>query len=272
MSASEPTVVEHVEDAEFTPVIHEQQEQTGGSLTLFHTDDPVEVIARASATATALAGVIKKQKLATVISGREHVRVEGWTLLGSMLGVYPIVAWTKPVLKDGNQIGWEARVEARRADGAIVGAAEAECLISEKTWANRDDYARRSMAQTRAVSKAMRGPLGFIMTLGGFDPTPLEEMPRESAQERPAATQQTALPTTGAMPPAGERKASDRQITMIHVVLGKCYDKGVFDEPAFRKALKSEYGVESTKNLTSRQASQLIDRLSLVAGEEKSQA
>lgn len=278
---TEPTVVEHVEDAEFTPVIHEQQEQAGGSLTLFHTDDPVEVIARASATATALAGVIKKQKLATVISGREHVRVEGWTLLGSMLGVFPVVVWTKPVERDGAQIGWEARVEARTRDGAVVGAAEAECLATEKTWGGRDDYARKSMAQTRATSKAMRGPLGFVMTLAGFDATPAEEMPREqpaqalqSASKSQASAEkanesakhsQTALGTT-------ERLANDRQIVRLNVLLGKCYTRELFAEPAYRAQLAKDYGVESAKQLTSKQISQLMDRLSIVLGEEHSPA
>lgn len=271
--------IEHVEDAEFTPVIHEPQEQAGGSLTLFHTDDPVEVIARASATATALAGVIKKQKLATVISGREHVRVEGWTLLGSMLGVFPVVVWTKPVERDGVQIGWEARVEARTRDGAVVGAAEAECLATEKTWGGRDDYARKSMAQTRATSKAMRGPLGFVMTLAGFDATPMEEMPREdtsrasqSAPKPQPATKKTAEPTDEAKPTGEPRKASDRQIVMLHVQLGKCYDRELFTEAAYRAQLKKDYGVESSKQLTARDCSQLIDRLAIVLDEPKSPA
>jgi hypothetical protein len=63
--------------------------------------------------------------------------------------------------------------------GQVVGAAEAECLRSERTWKGRDDYALRSMAQTRAVSKALRGPLGFVVTLAGYEATPAEEMPAE---------------------------------------------------------------------------------------------
>ncbi len=68
-------------------------------------------------------------------------------------------------------------------DGRVVGSAEAMCSRSETTWANRDDYALRSMAQTRATSKAMRQPLGFVMALAGFDPTPAEEMPRGAAKQ-----------------------------------------------------------------------------------------
>ena len=142
---------------------------------VFHTDDPLEVIARATRIAAPLADLVRKQKLTSSISGKEHVRVEGWTLLGSMLGVYPVCEWTRK-LEDG----WEARVEARTLSGQVVGAAEAQCTRSENMWKSRDEYALRSMAQTRATSKALRQPLGFVMQLAGFDPTPAEEMPRSS--------------------------------------------------------------------------------------------
>jgi hypothetical protein len=142
--------------------------------TLFRTEDPLEIIGKATRIAEALSKVLRDQKLTSNISGREHVRVEGWTLLGTMLGVHPVVEWTRPVSD-----GWEARVEARTLAGAVVGAAEAECLRTERTWKSRDDYALRSMAQTRAVSKALRGPLGFVVTLAGFEATPAEEMPSD---------------------------------------------------------------------------------------------
>jgi hypothetical protein len=142
--------------------------------TLFRTEDPVEIIGKATAVAAALAEVLRNQKLTSDIKGKPHVRVEGWTLLGTMLGVFPVVEWTRQ-LPDG----WEARVEARTLAGQVVGAAEAECLRTESMWKNRDDYALRSMAQTRATSKALRGPLGFVVTLAGFEATPAEEMPAE---------------------------------------------------------------------------------------------
>jgi hypothetical protein len=161
---------------ELVPIDGEVVEPTPSpSMTLFGTDDPDAFIQHATKSAEALAKVVADRKLTTTISRRQHVRVEGWTLLGSMLGVFPVCVWTRK-LEDG----WEARVEARTRSGEIVGAAEAECLYSENTWKNRDDYALRSMAQTRATSKALRQPLGFVMTLAGFDATPAEEMPRDS--------------------------------------------------------------------------------------------
>jgi hypothetical protein len=145
--------------------------------TLFHSEDPVEIISKATRLAEALSKVLRDQKLTANIQGKEHVLVEGWTLLGTMLGVFPVLEWTRP-LPDG----WEARVVARTMSGQAVGAAEAECLRSERSWKTRDDYALRSMAQTRATSKALRQPLGFVVTLAGFEATPAEEMPSDQGQ------------------------------------------------------------------------------------------
>ena len=131
--------------------IEETPEEPGTALArpepgnLFHVTDPVAVIDGATRVATALTDVLRKQKLITNISGREHVRVEGWVLLGSMLGCFPVVVWTRQT-----EQGWEARVEVRTRDGAVIGAAEASCDRTERTWAKRDSYALRSMAQTRA--------------------------------------------------------------------------------------------------------------------------
>lgn len=159
-----------------------------GELGLFRTEEPDEVVLKATAIAKSLARIVRDPKLdmVTNINGREHVRVEGWTLLGSMMpvAVHGIIEWTRPLERDGTVIGWEARAEARTITGDVVGAAEAECLRLEKQWTNRDDYALRSMAQTRALSKALRMPLGFVMKLAGFDPTPAEEMVGAARQER----------------------------------------------------------------------------------------
>lgn len=144
---------------------------------LFGTSDPSQVIERAANIATALRAVILKQGLISNIQGKQYPKCEAWTLLGTMLGVFPVLVWSRQV-----EGGWEARVEARTKDGAIVGAAEAECLKTERNWANRDDFALRSMAQTRATAKCLRMPLGFVMTLSGFQPTPAEEMVSDHPQ------------------------------------------------------------------------------------------
>lgn len=163
---------------ESTAVVVAESQQ---SVTLFRTDEPLEIVERASKVADALKAVIEKQKLFTQIGPTKHVRVEGWTLCGTLLGVFPVLTWSRP-LDDGR--GWEARVEARTKDGDLVGAAEAQCTRSEgKPWDSRPDYALRSMAQTRATSKALRVPLGFIVSLAGYDPTPSEELAHEEPRQ-----------------------------------------------------------------------------------------
>src|SRR5947207_15641910 len=100
---------------------------------LFGTADPVEVVARAARVARAIQDVIRQKNLISKISGKEYPKCEAWTLLGTMLGVFPVLCWSRPL-----ENGWEARVEARTRDGSIVGAAEAECLRTERNWSNRD--------------------------------------------------------------------------------------------------------------------------------------
>jgi hypothetical protein len=174
------------------------------TVSLFGTNDPAGVVEAARAAAIPLVDVIRKQKLSVKIGPSEHVRVEGWTLLGSMLGVFPVCVWTRQLMRDDREFGWEARVEAHTRSGEVVGAAESQCTRDENQWSweptgkngqklsPRDDYALRSMAQTRATSKALRQPLGFVMQLAGFNPTPAEEMPRDEPKKR--AAQKTELP------------------------------------------------------------------------------
>jgi hypothetical protein len=216
------------------------------SATLFGTDNPAEVVSRAAVVAKTLADLVRRQKLIVRIGKSDHVRVEGWTLLGSMLGVFPVVEWTRPLTDDnGGQIGWEARVEARTRNGEIVGAAEAECLRDETNWKGRDDFALRSMAQTRAVSKALRLPLGFVMQLAGFDPTPAEEMPiiegSAGGSGRSSGPSPDARASQEAAPPA-ERLINDKQRRLMFVT---AKDAG-FTEDELRAVIEKWTGQTSS--------------------------
>ena len=142
--------------------------------------NPAAYVRQTTRLATELASVINTQKLYAVISGRKYVTVEAWTLLANMLGVHPSVAWSKRIDQGEETEGWEARVEVRNTEGRIIGAGEAMCPRQEKVWAPRDDYALRAMAQTRAISRALRNPLGFVVKLAGYEATPAEEMPRDA--------------------------------------------------------------------------------------------
>jgi hypothetical protein len=139
--------------------------------TLWRTDNPATVLERATETANALAPVLRERGMLSRIGDKDHVQIEGWQTLGSMLGVTAVGVWTRKM-----DNGWEAKVDARTLDGRTIGSAEAMCLSTEDNWKDSDEFAIRSMAQTRAASKALASVLRFVVTLAGFSGTPAEEM------------------------------------------------------------------------------------------------
>ena len=58
----------------------------------------------------------------------------------------------------------------------MIGAAEAMCTRSESKWARRDEFQLRSMAQTRAIARALRAPLAPIVALSEYGPSVAEEL------------------------------------------------------------------------------------------------
>lgn len=138
---------------------------------------PKEMVLFATEVANVLKDVIDKQKLYSEINRKKYVKVEGWCTLGTILGVLPVEDWVKEH-PDGS---FEAMVKlVRQSDGMVVGAASALCGSDERTWGQRDRFARRSMAITRATGKAYRLGLSWIMSLAGYEGTPAEEMPAAS--------------------------------------------------------------------------------------------
>ncbi len=76
--------------------------------------------------------------------------------------------------RDGSYIAYVDLIDVN--SGRKLGGASALCSIDEANWRNRDKFARRSMAVTRATSKAYRLSYGWIMALAGYEGTPVEEM------------------------------------------------------------------------------------------------
>ena len=157
-----------VQDTTIIPIV----QQATVSLGTLQAASAVALVQGAREMAGALADVIERQHLATVIQGRKHVNVEGWTTLAVMLGV--VAREVQTVETEGI---YTAVVElVRMSDGACISRASAECG-DEPPWNKRPRYARRSMAQTRATGKACRLAFSWIMALAGYEPTPAEEMP-----------------------------------------------------------------------------------------------
>ena len=213
---TQPLEATEVLDAEHRPLaVIEPEEPQGGNLALFGTTDPVAVIANATRVADALKAMIVKKGLVAQISGKEYPQVEAWQTLAIMLGLAAVCEWSRPV-----EGGWEARVVVQR-NGLTIAAAEAQCLRSEKSKRGWEDYAIRSMAQTRATSKSLRSVLGFVMVLAGYEATPAEEMPGDA--KAPASSSSAAPPPTH---DADEDTPANRERWRKQIAIG-CKNRGI---------------------------------------------
>jgi hypothetical protein len=210
-------------------------------ITLFGTSDPRVALERMAEVASALVDVIEAKNLYATINGRRHITCEGWTTLGGMLGIVPVVTETR-ANEDGD--GIVARVEARTLDGRVVGAAEGECARAESKWKQRDPFAIRSMAQTRAISRALRAPLGQIVVLAGYQPAGAEELVEEP--EPVEATRQAA--------PAGRA-----QVDEIAALLRSLEE--IDPERDWRGEARGIAGGSSGGKLSRGQAETVIERL-----------
>ena len=147
---------------------------------------PDELIAEGRIQANALMKVVKEAGLSVELGGtKAHLLAEAWQTIGRFNGYLTDIVWTRPIVEGGEKVGYEARAELVRIDdGAHVIGAEACCFFNEVierkdgTTFNRwdDDYAVRSMAQTRAQSKLGRMAFAWVAVLAGYSGTPAEEM------------------------------------------------------------------------------------------------
>lgn len=165
-------------------IIKEEDTPTQQNNDVIITGTPTEIIEESTHIANILKDVINKQKLYTTIQGNKYVNVEGWTTLSSILQLVPLITSCERLARE-DEIIYEAYCEVYTSNNRLVGKASAICSDKERNWKNRDEYAIRSMAQTRAISKALRMPLGWIMTLADFSPTPAEEMDGVAAKSIP---------------------------------------------------------------------------------------
>jgi hypothetical protein len=117
------------------------------------------------------------------IQGRKYVRVEGWQSVANAFGC---VASAKDV--ERTETGYRAIGQVRRMDtGAVICEAEGFVGDDERTWSKRDEYAKRAMAQTRAISRACRSAFAFVVTMmdAGLETTPAEEVPQDGFGDAP---------------------------------------------------------------------------------------
>ncbi|GAB2954899.1 hypothetical protein GCM10027048_20580 [Hymenobacter coalescens] len=141
-----------------------------------------------------LANFIKENKLTTSVQGKEFVNVEGWQYAGSRLGIVPIVDHVINMSSD-SEIKYQAKVTLfDMRSQHTVGAGFAICSNKEQGKKFYQEFAIASMAQTRAIGKAYRNILAWIIRAAGYEPTPAEEM--EYGGNMPEAKQPAAAEPT----------------------------------------------------------------------------
>lgn len=123
--------------------------------------------------ATVLKDHIVGHKLYTNIQGKNYVHVEGWQFAGGMMGTFPRIVSVQK-LADGV---WQAEAEiVQMTTQKVISRGFAICSKAESKKKSFDEYAILSMAQTRAIGKAYRNVIGWVMKIAGYEGTPAEEM------------------------------------------------------------------------------------------------
>jgi len=154
--------------------------------------------------ADALKEHIAKRGLSVKIQERMYVKVEGWQFAGAMLGLHPLITkienkssydqfvyirkykdkkgYWQMTSGQAEHLKYEAWCDVVNGAGETMGCGMGLCTNKESAKNTFDEYAVLSMAQTRAVGKALRLLLGWVIEAAGYDATPAEEVTDEAKE------------------------------------------------------------------------------------------
>lgn len=225
-----------------------------------------------------LAKFIKENRLYQNIQGKEYVNVEGWQYAGSRLGILPVVDHVVNISSD-DEIKYQAKVNLLDLRSQqVVGAGFAICSNREQGKKYYQEFAIASMAQTRAIGKAYRNILAWIIRAAGYEPTPAEEMDysgNEPAKEaRPAvptekkATMKAAASETA---PTAEKETSETQAsTSVRYASAKQKEEIIrlLNNPVITRQEKTKM-LLNINRLDEERAGQAIDKLKKVIEERE---
>ena len=171
-------------------------------------NNPIANIKKSTDVAGACKQIVTRTSIK--IQNRKYVPVEGWMAIATAHGCN--LSATDVKAADG---GISARGIVRRiSDGITLGEAEGFVGDDEKTWSNRPMFARRAMAQTRAMSRAARSVFAHVVVLMdcGLETTPAEEMGHE-IEVKAVSTPQREIVQPVKVEPKLESKQTDASQT-----------------------------------------------------------
>jgi hypothetical protein len=208
-----------------------------------------------------LARFISENNLFHNIHGKEYVNVEGWQYAGARLGILPVIEELTG-LSTNNEIKYQARVRlVNLKDQHTVGSGFAVCSNRENGKRGYQEFAIASMAQTRAIGKAYRNILAWIIRAAGYEPTPAEEMDYMSRDDQSGnILRSDRSPVTKKevnKKKESENPASVKQKTEILLLL---------NNKVVTQAEKNKM-IENINNLNEARAAQAITRLKKVIEE-----
>lgn len=186
--------------------------------------DPEAQLAFATKAANALMSVVKSKPKPVMIRGKQYLEYGDWQVLGRFYGATVEVEWTKPLYngQPGEITGYEARVLVKR-NGEVISSAEGMCTRDEQRWKDADEYAVRSMAQTRTAAKALRNAFGWVAELAGYSATPAEEMDgvaRDDGRMKPYSVPRKPQPQQDDQPPFLTPSEQRQRIAKLLQMLG----------------------------------------------------
>jgi len=219
-----------------------------GQLEVWGTRDYKQVVEKAKDIAGILSNVIQEKNLYTVIENKKYVHCEGWTLAGAMLGLFPVITEIREE-KNPKGVKYIATCEIRTSDGRTIAKGQSECASWEKKRQKRhyEDFEIRSMAQTRAVSKAFRLLLSWIMVFGGYEPTPAEEMEAEVLKDEIIEQKTEEKPQP--------KQYTEQDLRKYYIVLSKM---GIDKEKA-KDLIEALYNTRTLKDLSTEQLDELFE-------------
>lgn len=125
-----------------------------------------------------------------------HIHVEAWQTLATAYGLtastltsenHTTVEYLKD--EDGNILGATASAIVINKYGMVVGGASSICTLAEANKEKMTPSQLAGLAQTRAISRALRQILSWVVVLAGYDPTPADEMFSVDGSPTPIAVQ-----------------------------------------------------------------------------------
>ena len=126
------------------------------------TFNPNRDIENAKIAANALMVVIDSTK-PLILQGKRYLYFEHWQTIARFFNSTVGIEKTEKT-----ETGYVAHAQVFNKEGIIIGGAEASCMRDEVKWKHKPDFQLRSMAQTRAMAKALRSAEPAKLPVRGY--------------------------------------------------------------------------------------------------------